>query len=276
MNNLLKRTIFGALFVLVMFCSIYFCRYTYLVLSLVILSGMMKEFYQMTMGDRYKYSRGLAIAAGVIFFCVTFLCIGCNLSEKAYIISLLPIFIVMINSLYVKDKSEFGKFANVYTGLLYIALPLSTMNNLVFCSESGYSGVLLLSFFGLIWASDIGAYAFGITLGQKYGKKLFPEVSPKKSWIGFYGGMLTAVLLSMIFYWVGIFDYPWYHCIGLAVVMNIMGVYGDLIESQWKRYYLIKDSGNAIPGHGGLLDRFDSSLLAIPSGIIYMTIFNLL
>lgn len=275
MNNLLKRTIFGALFVLIMFCGIYFCRYGYLVISLFILSGMMKEFYQMTMGDRYKYSRGLAIAAGVIFFCITFLCTGCNLSQKAYTISMLPVFIVMINSLYVKDKSEFGKFANVYTGLLYIAVPLSTMNSLVFSGDT-YSGVLLLCFFGIIWASDIGAYAFGITLGQRFGKKLFPEVSPKKSWIGFYGGLLTAVLLSMIFYWIGIFDYEWYHCVGLAVVMNIMGVYGDLIESQWKRYYLIKDSGNAIPGHGGLLDRFDSSLLAIPSGIIYLSIFNLL
>lgn len=275
MNNLLKRTIFGALFVLIMFCSIYFCRYGFLVISLFILSGMMKEFYQMTMGERYKYSRGLAIAAGLIFFCIAYLCRGCGLSQKAYVISMLPVFVVMINSLYVKDKSEFGKFANVYTGILYIAVPLSTMNILVFSSGS-YSGILLLCFFGLIWASDIGAYGFGVTLGQRFGKKLFPEVSPKKSWIGFYGGLLTAVLLSMIFYWIGIFDYEWYHCVGLAVVMNIMGVYGDLIESQWKRYYLIKDSGNAIPGHGGLLDRFDSSLLAIPSGIIYLSIFNLL
>jgi phosphatidate cytidylyltransferase len=131
-----------------------------------------------------------------------------------------------------------------------------------------------LSFFAIVWGSDVGAYLFGITLGQKYGKKLFPSISPKKSWIGFWGGMLMAVAVAIILHYVGLLQFTILHCILLAVLLDIAGVYGDLIESQWKRHYNVKDSGNLIPGHGGLLDRFDSALIAIPIGVIYLVVVN--
>ena len=276
MNNLVKRTIFGFLFVSIMIGALLWCKYSFAALVIVMIIGMMAEFYKMTMGERYKFSRILAIAAGVILFLFTYAWKGCDMPGKVIILSMVPVFIVMINSLYVKDKTDFGKFANIYTGMLYIAVPLATLNLLVFNGECEYSGIMLICFFAIVWVSDAGAYIFGMALGQKYGKKLFPEVSPKKSWIGFYGGLLAAVLASLALGKYGFFDFPWYHCVGLAIFMNVFGVYGDLIESQWKRHYLIKDSGNAIPGHGGLLDRFDSTLLAMPIGIIYLLLFNLL
>jgi phosphatidate cytidylyltransferase len=276
MNNLVKRTIFGFLFVSIMIGALLWCKYSFAALVIVMIIGMMAEFYKMTMGERYKFSRILAIAAGVILFLFTYAWMGCDMPGKVIILSMVPVFIVMINSLYVKDKTDFGKFANIYTGMLYIAVPLATLNLLVFNGECEYSGIMLICFFAIVWVSDAGAYIFGMALGQKYGKKLFPEVSPKKSWIGFYGGLLAAVLASLALGKYGFFDFPWYHCVGLAICMNVFGVYGDLIESQWKRHYLIKDSGNAIPGHGGLLDRFDSTLLAMPIGIIYLLLFNLL
>ena len=276
MNNLVKRTIFGFLFVSVMVGALLWCKYSFAALVIIMIIGMMAEFYKMTMGERYKFSRILAIAAGVILFLFTYAWKGCDMPGKVIILSMIPVFIVMINSLYVKDKTDFGKFANIYTGMLYIAVPLATLNLLVFNGDCEYSGVMLICFFAIVWVSDAGAYVFGMALGQKYGKKLFPEVSPKKSWIGFYGGLFTAVLASLALGKYGLFDFPWYHCVGLALCMNIFGVYGDLIESQWKRHYLIKDSGNAIPGHGGLLDRFDSALIAIPIGIIYLVVMNVL
>ena len=122
----------------------------------------------------------------------------------------------------------------------------------------------------------MGAYLFGITLGQKYGKKLFPSISPKKSWIGFWGGVFTSVLVAVVLHNVGLFQLDIIHCIVIAVLLCITGVYGDLIESQWKRHYNVKDSGNIIPGHGGLLDRFDSALIAIPMGVIYLVIAHVL
>jgi phosphatidate cytidylyltransferase len=190
-----------------------------------------------------------------------------------------PVFILMVNSLYVKDKTRFDKFASLYTAILYIAVPWSVLNFAVFSPTGVFSGKLLLCFFCIIWASDVGAYMFGITLGQKYGKKLFPSISPKKSWIGFWGGMLMAMITSVVLYKVDWFP-PFsvdnttnvVNYIAMAALLHVTGVYGDLIESQWKRHYNVKDSGNIIPGHGGLLDRFDSALIAIPMGIIYLVV----
>ena len=183
----------------------------------------------------------------------------------------------MINSLYVKDKSRFDKFANLYTAIIYIAVPWSVINFAAFDAAGQFNGKLILSFLAIIWGTDVGGYLFGITLGQKYGKKLFPSISPKKSWIGFWGGMLMAIGVSVALYYVGIFPMSTgnqrcdlIHCIIIAIIIDCAGVYGDLIESQWKRHYNVKDSGNIIPGHGGLLDRFDSALIAIPIGIIYL------
>jgi phosphatidate cytidylyltransferase len=182
----------------------------------------------------------------------------------------------MINSLYLKDKSRFDKFANLYAVLIYIAVPWSLLNFAVFNPAGEFNGILLLCFFCIIWGSDVGAYIFGITLGQKYGKKLFPSISPKKSWIGFWGGLATAIGVAVALHYAGLFCFDLMHCIFMGALLCVAGVYGDLIESQWKRHYNVKDSGNIIPGHGGLLDRFDSALIAIPIGIIYLVVMNVL
>ena len=97
-----------------------------------------------------------------------------------------------------------------------------------------------------------------------------------KTWAGFWGGLVFAVLAGIVLVWTGLWTYPWYHAIILAVIMHVAGVFGDLFESQWKRVCDIKDSGSLIPGHGGMLDRFDSALFAIPSGVIYLVILGLL
>ena len=88
--------------------------------------------------------------------------------------------------------------------------------------------------------------------------------------------MFTSILVAIALHFAGLFPYNLLHGIALAILLDVMGVYGDLIESQWKRHYEIKDSGNAIPGHGGLLDRFDSALIGIPIGIIYLVVMNVL
>ena len=114
-------------------------------------------------------------------------------------------------------------------------------------------------------------------LGQKsWSKKLCPSISPKKSWAGFWGGLLTALLTGAILYWTGLFTFPIWHCLIVSALMNVMGVFGDLFESLWKRAAGVKDSGNIIPGHGGLMDRFDSALFAIPVGYIYLLLLHLL
>ena len=277
MNNLIKRTISGACFAVVMLAAFLTNKYVFGAVMLFALIVMMREFLRMTCGGDYRYSQILSIFAGAILFTLVFLYKGFGLPGRLVILAFLPVFILMINSLYVKDKSRFDKFANLYTAILYIAVPWSLLNFAAFGPDGVFNGRLILCFFCIIWGSDVGAYVFGMALGQKYGKKLFPSISPKKSWIGFWGGMATAVGVAVALYYVGLFPldsgqqiFNLLHCIAIAVLLDIAGVYGDLIESQWKRHYNVKDSGSIIPGHGGLLDRFDSALIAIPVGIVYL------
>ncbi len=276
MNNFIKRTLSGIGFVAIMLAALLTNKFVFGIVMLLSLVVMMREFLHMTCGSEYRYSQILSIFAGVTLFVLTFLFKGFNFPGRLVILAFIPVFVVMINSLYVKDKSRFDKFANLYTAILYIAVPWSVFNFAVFNGNGDFNGKLLLAFFAIVWGSDVGAYLFGITLGQKYGKKLFPSISPKKSWIGFWGGMLMAIAVAMILHYAGLMPFTLLHCVFLAVLLDVAGVYGDLIESQWKRHYNVKDSGNLIPGHGGLLDRFDSALIAIPIGVIYLVVANLL
>lgn len=275
MKNVTIRTISGIGFVLVMLACLLWNQWLFGALVIFMMVGMMSEFYTITMGDRYKVSRALAILAGVILFSLIYLAAAYRMPVKYVALSIVPVMVVMINSLYVEDKTDYSKFSNLYTGLIYIAVPLA-LSNLVAFRNGHFSGMLLVSFFVLIWSSDIGAYIFGMALGQKYGKKLFPSVSPKKTWIGYWGGMLFSILAAHILNLTGMLSLPMFHSVMLAIVMHVAGVYGDLFESQWKRINGIKDSGTIIPGHGGLLDRFDSTLLAMPVGALYLSLFDLL
>lgn len=280
MSNLLKRTISGIIFMGIMLAAMLVNRYLFGAVMLSILCMMMFEFLRMTMGKSYPASQVLSIVAGAMLFILSFCHTGLGASGLLYILVFIPMFVMMANAIYVKDRQNFGKYAFLYTALLYIAVPWALMNYAVFYKAADgsifFNGHVLLGFFCIIWGSDVGAYIFGCTLGQKFGGKLCPDVSPKKSWVGFWGGLLTAILVSILMWGIKIFDFSIVHCIVLAVVMNIAGVYGDLIESQWKRYCETKDSGIAMPGHGGMLDRFDSALMAIPVGAIYLLIFNLM
>ena len=276
MKNLILRTLTGIGFVAVVVVALLLNRYCFGVLMIGLMAVMMIEFFRMTMRGEYLFSQVLSILAAIVLFVLTYLYRGFNFPGRLVVLAIIPVFVVMINSLYVKDKTDFGKFANLYTSMLYIAVPVTMTNFAVFSPHGEYSGVLLLSLFIITWVSDIGGYLFGMTIGQKFGKKLFPEVSPKKSWAGFWGGLVLAVAAGAVLSTTGMLNYPLKHCIILSVLMNISGVYGDLIESQWKRYYAIKDTGTIMPGHGGILDRMDSALLALPTGIIYLLVVNIL
>ena len=275
MNNTVTRTLSGVVFLAVVLGGLLIHPYLFALLLLLMMVGMMHEFYALTMGKSYPAARILFILSGVLLFAGVFASRKWGMPTKYLPAALVPLYAALIQSLYVKDKSAFGGFSHLFTGFVYIAIPLAVSNLLVFNREGVFSGRLILSFFILIWASDVGAYCFGMLFG-KNGRKLFPSISPKKSWAGFWGGLACAVLAALILRWTGLISLPWYHCAVLAVVMNVAGTFGDLFESEWKRHYDVKDSGTCIPGHGGLLDRFDSALFAIPAGALYLILSGLL
>ena len=276
MNSTVTRTVSGAAFAVITLASLLFCKYIFAAYFLFIMVAMMVEFYRMGLGDNYKCARILAICAGCTLFVLMFCAAAFCMPHKFVALAIIPMMAVMIDSLFVKDKSEFGKFAHIYTGLLYIAVPLSLIN-LIAIKGGEFNGILIVSLFIIIWCSDVGAYVFGMGFGQKPGsRKLCPAISPKKSWAGFWGGLITAVIAGIVLRLTGLFTFQMLHCVVLALLMSVAGVFGDLFESQWKRYYNLKDSGNIIPGHGGMLDRFDSAIFAITAGALYMSLFNLL
>ena len=275
MNNTVKRTISGICFLAIVISCLLIDKYLYAALITFMMATMLYEFYRMTMGEKFPRIRVLAIVLGCCAFLSLFLVMAFRLDIKIIGISAILLLILMVSTLMVKDKADFKLFAFLYTGLMYIAVPLTLSNFVVFDPAGHFDGRPMLAFFIIIWASDVGAYCIGMLLG-KYTKKLFPSVSPKKTWAGFWGGLAFAVLAGLVLDWTGLWTYPLLHAVILSVVMHVAGVFGDLFESQWKRVCDLKDSGDIIPGHGGMLDRFDSALFAIPAGVIYLVIIGLL
>lgn len=275
MSNLLTRTISGVIFMILMVCGIYFSEFGFAALFLFLLVMGQWEFNRMSIEHGYfVMPKTLTTIAGALLFTMVFLWMRFDINPSFILLSFIPIMVAMVVSLYEKDKSAYASIANTYASMLYVSVPLTIANFLVF-SDGVYNGVLLLCFFGLIWGSDVGAYCLGCTLG-KNGKKMFPSISPKKSWWGFAGGLMTAIIISLVLHFTHVFTFGLVHSVVLAILINVASVFGDLVESVWKRYYGVKDSGKIIPGHGGILDRFDSTLFAVPVGTIYLLCFSLL
>lgn len=183
---------------------------------------------------------------------------------------------LLISELYLKHKNPLGNWAFSMMSQLYVALPFALLNVLAFhndptASSVSYNPILPLSIFVFIWLSDTGAYCVGSLIGKH---RLFERISPKKSWEGSIGGAVFSIASSFVF--AHYYDFmsvgQW---AGLAVVVVIFGTWGDLTESLMKRQLGIKDSGNILPGHGGMLDRFDSALMAIPAAVCYLHVLTL-
>lgn len=179
----------------------------------------------------------------------------------------------LVMELYSESPDHLRNLAYSFMSQIYIGLPL--------CLMTGYpmflgAGMLLLAVFLFIWINDTGAFLVGCTLGKH---KLFPSISPKKTWEGFIGGLILCIGFGVLF---GLVWPDFFQCrmsvwvwIGLAAVVSIFATWGDLVESMIKRNLNIKDSGNLIPGHGGILDRIDSLLLVMPASFIYMMLVSI-
>lgn len=250
-------------------------KYLYAALVIFMIVVMLHEFYRMNIGDKLMGQRTLAIFTAICGFIIIFCINSFHIPVHFATLVFIPLSAVMISSIFEEDQDSFDLYSYIYTGLLYIAIPLVLSNYIVFDKEGVFNGQLLLCFFIIIWASDIGAYCIGSMLG-KNGKKLFPSISPKKSWAGYWGGLILAMVAALVMSLTGLLKFAWYHSLILGIIMHVFGVFGDLFESLWKRKCSVKDSGSIIPGHGGLLDRFDSSLFAIPMGAIYLILVSLI
>ena len=277
-QNLITRTITGVLFAAIMVTC--FLRPEAMVLLFALITGLSLWEYTGLVNDRenVQVNRFITTVAGVyFFFAMAGYITRLTPTMGVFIPYLLTIVYLFISGLYTKSKDPINDWAYAMLGQMYIALPFSMILVLGFQSmpngDIAFNSLLPLSVFVFLWTNDTGAYCSGSLFGRH---KLFPRVSPGKSWEGSIGGgILVLIVASALGYYENMLtDVPsnlslieW---AGLGLVVVVFGTWGDLVESLFKRILGVKDSGNILPGHGGMLDRFDSSLMAIPASVIYL------
>lgn len=271
-SNFVQRTITGILFVIILVGSILLSPISFGILFALISALSVHEFGQlMNKSGKVAVNRNIASLAGAyLFLSVMAFCTGTT-GAQVFLPYLLLLLYLMITELYLKKENPLGNWAFTMLSQLYVALPFALLNVLAFhndetSSSISYNPVLPLSVFVFIWLSDTGAYCVGSLIGKH---RLFERISPKKSWEGSIGGGLFSIAASLVFAhffpFLGLAGW-----IGLALTVVVFGTWGDLTESLMKRQLGIKDSGNILPGHGGMLDRFDSALMAIPAAVVYL------
>lgn len=271
--NIVVRVLAGVVFVSLLIGGILINEYTFISIFSIVTGLALYEFYGlMNKTGRGPVSKWANSIGGIILFLASYLFFSHNVLV-GFVVYALYVSIVFISELYLKKSDPIRSLSYAILGQVYIAFPFSLVNYMVFPYEAAigeYSYVYILAIFVFIWVNDSFAYLSGMMLGKH---RLFERISPKKSWEGFIGGVVFAIISSVIY--AHFFSFltlaQW---IGFAVVVVVFGTWGDLIESLMKRTLGVKDSGNMIPGHGGILDRFDSTILAIPAVFIYLELLS--
>ena len=274
MKNLILRTITGVIFVAVLVAS--FMYPLAMVALFALITGLTIWEFTGLVNQRkgVQVNRFINSVAGIFLF-LAMAVHSMNLDQYslAFVPFLITLIYLLVAELYLKAEDPINNWAYTMMAQLYIALPFSLLNVLAFRFDMSDAPYLLpLSVFIFLWTNDTGAYCCGSLLGRH---KLFPRISPGKSWEGSIGGGLLVVGVACFISW-----YTDQHDIdthltmlqwaGLGLTVVVFGTWGDLVESLFKRTLGVKDSGNILPGHGGMLDRFDSSLLAIPAAVVYL------
>ena len=224
------------------------------------------EFYKMTYKpETIEINVIVGTLGGMILFANGFLHAYGLTSPMIYSTYAFYLIIVFIAELFRKKANPINNWAYYFLGQIYVAIPFSLLNYIIFIQ--GYQPWLLLALFITLWVNDTGAYITGMLFGKH---KLFERVSPKKTWEGFIGGAVFALISGYVLSRF-ITDISLWQWLVFSEIVVIFGTLGDLSESLLKRTENVKDAGKLIPGHGGILDRFDSMILAAPVIWIYLS-----
>lgn len=285
MNNLITRTISGIVFLAILISGIIFHPFGFGALFLFIIIVGLHEFYGMLLPKTFCIRKVLGYITAISTFSVFYAKNLGVIGSGYFWFLIIPVAALFIAELYSKSEKPFENIAYTLLGVIYIALPFSLVTELTF-TEGNYDYRILLSFFIILWCNDVGAYCFGMLFGRSGKHKLFERISPKKSWEGFWGGVIVALAAGYILYTIwgekyeimSRFNFLQHmgHWIVMAAIVSIFGTFGDLTESMLKRSVGVKDSGKIMPGHGGILDRFDGALIAFPCAIAYLHIISIL
>lgn len=260
------RAITGFFFVLVMLASVLVGAYPFTFFFLIISLFSVTEFYNLVNTDGVKPNKFMGWLLTISIYIPLSLFFLADTSI-AILLACVPFCVlIIVAELYRNLKNPFHNISYTILGVLFAVLPFCFFYALAFTNNE-YSAHIPLAFLVMLWSSDTGAYLFGISLGKH---RLFERHSPKKSWEGFAGGLFCSLLAGYILS-IYFIELALVHWLVISIIVVCAGTLGDLSESMLKRSLSIKDSGSFLPGHGGLLDRFDGLLLAAPLLFVYLT-----
>ncbi|MBC6991653.1 phosphatidate cytidylyltransferase [Hymenobacter sp. BT491] len=294
MSNLAQRVIFGAIGAVILFGCIWYSAWSFAVFFALVQAKMLLEFYRMMRKAGYAPATWIGIGISFLLFLIVgfpferhgfngefgagyaySVTMGWKTSSQAgyyfVLVSALSLVGLLLREMVVwpRYKNPFGNVGVALLGLFYVSLPMSLL--VVIASLTGsYDYRRILALLLLVWAADIGAYAAGKTFGKH---KLAPNISPGKTWEGWIGGTILTVAMGWVLGYL-LPDMPLVHRLVVAGVVAVFGVLGDLAESMLKRSVDVKDSGRILPGHGGLLDRFDAFLFILPVLVLLQMLFG--
>lgn len=279
MSNLLQRIITGIIGAAFMLTAIWFSYTSFVLLFFLINLLSSIEYHQLLKKAKIDSNVTAGIAGGVLVY-ILFILNAYLFIPSAILIAITCVLFMsyMLIELFSENGQPITRAAYTITGILYVSVPFGLLTLIPFpwetsefsiSSTDAYQYKIIYALLFLIWANDVGAYFIGKFLGKH---KLFERISPKKTWEGSIGGLLFSILFTFLLYQnFGIYSIPKW--MGLCLIVVVTGSLGDLVESMIKRTLDVKDSGTILPGHGGLLDRFDALIFAIPFVFIYLTIF---
>ena len=279
MKNLVTRTLSGAVFIAVFVGAVLWSQWGFWALLLCIMIGCQTEFYRLCLKGGINPQRVAGLICSIALFLINMMIFMWVEDDNAAFVWNNPTLLVVLTLYFIllqpamficelwrRSETPIANVSATIAGVVYIVLPLSLLPYIVLMLGHGgvWNALVLLGYMLLVWGNDVFAYLAGVMFGRH---KMFERISPKKSWEGFAGGIAGAVLIGLAV--CRFIESDWSLWCGLAVVVAVSGVAGDLVESMFKRSVGVKDSGNILPGHGGWLDRFDALLISVPFAFVY-------
>lgn len=268
MKEISQRSLTAVVFTIIVLGFILLGKFTFILLFFFIMCGCLWEFYGFFKNSETPamMRRGFFLAILLFFMTVLY---SFNQIRPAFFSILGPLFFALpMSSLFIHKKENLLASALTLWGIFYCVFPICLFIWIGFMKPLGYNYQLILGPLFFVWFNDTGAYVFGKLFGKR---KMLEKISPGKTWEGFIGGCISTLVL-------GFFMNRVFHELNqiqwmvLSLIVVLSGTIGDLVESLYKRELKIKDSGKFFPGHGGMLDRFDSFLMAAPFVYVFLVL----
>lgn len=287
LKNFIVRTLSGAVLLLVILGAMWVGFYGFLALLLFITVVGTWEFYTLAKAKGYEPQRGLGVAIALLFYVATAMLSTIAIdSVKQFtdndtiitwvsimiILGVVLVAIIFVAEVFRNRTTPIANVATTIAGVGYVALPMALMTivPMLIGGHGNWRAIYFLLYLFLVWGNDVFAYLAGVTMGRH---KMCERLSPKKSWEGFVGGVLGSLVVGAVA--ACVLNSSYIMWLGLALVVSLSSVVGDLVESMFKRDAGVKDSGNIMPGHGGILDRFDAFIISVPFAFVYLIIYAL-